>query len=467
MFAPTLKQGMQTKGPRQARLESERDKRSMFHLRMTVLALVLALVAGTPARAISLLRDADIEYGLAQLADPILRASGLSPSQVRVLVVDDSSLNAFIADTQHIFINSGMILKLGNARMLQAVIAHEAAHIANGHISQRAGNMRNARTAAGLGMALAAAAAVSGQGEAATGIAFGTQSSVMRNFLAHTRAEEASADQSSVRTMVRAGVDPRGAVEVFDLFRGQEALSVGRQDPYMRSHPLTRDRMRAMEGFVAGYGKSIPDDPTANYWFARVQGKLSAFLRNPNWTLRRVADSPSRDIALMREAAAHHKQSDLGRALKAIDGAIALRPRDPFLIDLKAEILLESREAGPAVQTYRQAVALAPDNALILGGLGRALLASGQFQEALSVLEKARGRDWQDGRLLRDLAVAYARTGQTGLASVATAERYALQGRLPDAAIHAQRAVDQLPRGSAPWQRAEDVLNAAKQAQRR
>ncbi|WP_146589888.1 M48 family metalloprotease [Puniceibacterium confluentis] len=439
----------------------------MFHLRLMAAALVLALMAGTPARAVSLLRDADIEYGLSQLAAPILRAAGLSPAQVKVLVVDDSSLNAFIADTQHIFVNSGMILKLGNARMLQAVIAHEAAHIANGHISRRAGNMRTARTAAGLGMALAAAAAVSGRGDAAAGIAFGAQSSAMRNFLAHTRAEESSADQSAVRTMLRAGVNPQGAVEVFDLFRGQEALSVGRQDPYMLSHPLTRDRMRAMEGFVAGSGVELPQDPTANYWFARVQGKLSAFLRNPNWTLRRVGDSPSRDIALMREAAAYHKQSNLTRALKAIDAAIALRPRDPFLIDLKAEILLESRQAGAAVQSYRQAAALAPNDALILGGLGRALLAAGQFKDALEVLERARGRDWQDGRLLRDLAVGYARTGQPGLASVATAERYALQGRLEDAGIHAKRAMDQLPRGSAPWQRAQDVLSAAEQAQRR
>ena len=65
----------------------------------------------------------------------------------------------------------------------------------------------------------------------------------------------------------------------------------------MQTHPLTRDRMRALEGFVAAYGKSLPDDPTAAYWFARVQGKISAFTRAPSWTLRRAGSSPSRDIA--------------------------------------------------------------------------------------------------------------------------------------------------------------------------
>ncbi|MFZ5963867.1 M48 family metalloprotease [Thalassococcus sp. BH17M4-6] len=440
----------------------------MSHLKLLICALALTLMAAAPARAVSLLRDADIEYGLEQLAAPVLRAAGLSPNQVRILVVDDNSLNAFVADTQHIFINAGLINKLQTARALQAVIAHEAAHITNGHIARRAGNMRNARTAVGLGLVLAAATgAATGSGQAAAGLAFGTSSSAMRAFLAHTRAEEASADQAAVRSLVRAGIDPQGAVEVLDIFRGQEALSVGRQDPYLLSHPLTRDRLRAMEGFVAAYGKSVPEDNSAVYWFARVQGKLSAFTRAPRWTLRRADDSPSRDIALMREAIAYHRQSDLRRAVAAIDGALALRPRDPFLMELKGQILLESRQAGPAVRTYQNAANLAPNNALIQGGLGRALLASGNPKAALQALERARSRDWRDARVLRDLGAAYAQTGQAGMASAATAERYALMGRLKDAGIHAKRAVDLLPRGSAAWRRSQDVLGAAERAARR
>ncbi|WP_232824848.1 M48 family metalloprotease [Primorskyibacter marinus] len=424
-------------------------------------------LAAVPARAASLIRDADIEYALAQLADPILRAAGLSPAQVRVILVNDSSLNAFVADTQHIFIHTGLLLKLPNARSLQAVIAHEAAHITNGHLTRRAGNVASARTAAGLGMILAAAAAAAGGGQAAAGVAIGTQSSALRVLLSHSRAEEASADQSSVRYMVRAGVNPQGAVEVHEMFKGQEALSVSRQDPYMRSHPLNRDRMRAMQGFVAAYGKDLPDSNAALYWFARAQGKLSAFTRAPGWTLRRAKDSATQDIALMRQAAAHHRQSDLKNALASIDGALKLRPRDPFYMDLKGQILLESRQAAGAVNTYAQASKLAPRNALILGGLGRALLAADRPRDALSALEKARDRDWRDARVLRDLSVAYAKTGQTGMASVVTAERYALQGRMKDAGLHAKRAVDLLPRGSGPWQRAQDVLLTAERATKR
>jgi predicted Zn-dependent protease len=231
----------------------------------------------------------------------------------------------------------------------------------------------------------------------------------------------------------------------------------------MRTHPLSADRLRALKGLVAGNpGRTdAQKEQISNYWFARAKGKLTAFKRAPNWTLRRAKDSPTKDITLMRQAAAYHRQSSTRKALNAIDGALALRPKDPFLMDLKGQILLESRNFGAAVQVYRQAANLAPREALILGGYGRALLAAGNPREALRPLEAARGRDFSDARILRDLAVAYAKTNQPGMAAVVTAERYALQGRLKDAGIHAKRAVGLLPRGSGAWQRAQDVLLAA------
>ena len=158
---------------------------------ISILGLILALTLALPARAVSLLRDADLEYALAQLATPVLKAAGLSAARTKILVVDDGSLNAFVIGNDAIYIHSGLIGRMENAAMLQAVIAHEAAHIANGHITRRMTNMGSARTAAGLGMALAVIAAAAGGGEAAGAIAVGTQSAAMRAFLTHTRPRKA------------------------------------------------------------------------------------------------------------------------------------------------------------------------------------------------------------------------------------------------------------------------------------
>lgn len=430
-------------------------------------AMLVYLASAAPAAAIGLLRDAGVEHGLSELAAPVLRSAGLSPTRVKVLVVDDGKLNAFVIDGQTIFVNHGLIQKVQSAEMLQAVIAHEAAHIANGHIARRMGNMRSARTVAGLGTALAVVAAAAGAGQAAGGIAIGSASSAYRSFLSHTRAEEAAADRSAASFMRNGGVDPQGLVELHRAFAGQEALSVGRQDPYMQSHPLTRDRIRAAEAFVASIGSAAEPNPEADYWFARVRGIISAFTRAPGWTLQRAPEESAADIRLMREAIAYHRQNDLARALTAIDGALAIRPDDAYYHDLKGQFLIENRKMDAAVAAYATAVSLAPGDALILGGYGRALLAAGQPKAALAQLEKARSRDFRDLRVLRDLGQAYAETGQDGMAATATAERYALQGRLEDAAIHARRAERLLPRGSAAWQRAQDVLIAAEQAEKR
>ncbi|MCG7521229.1 M48 family metalloprotease [Ruegeria sp. Ofav3-42] len=433
----------------------------------------LLLVAATwmgsafQANAQSLIRDPDIEHGLRELAFPILRAAGLSTNRVRILVVNDSTFNAFVIDYNAIYVNYGLILTVENPEMLQAVIAHEAAHIANGHLARRVENMRAAQRNAQMGTALALIVAAAGGGEAAAGIAAGTSASALRSFLGHTRAEEASADRSSASYLRAAGISPSGMVALHQKFAGQELLSTANQDPYMRSHPTSRERLRAAEAFMGEFSDHALPNPNADYWFARVKGKLSAFLRSPNWTMRRAKEESAEDIRLMRQAAAYHQNRDLARARAAIDGALEIRPDDPFYYELKGQILLENRQFSEAVDAYGRAVEMAPNDALILAGYGRALLAQGHTKNALQVLEKARERDYRNARLMQDLGVAYAKVGNNGMASAVTAERYALQGQLADAGIHAKRAMGQLPEGSPGWQRAQDVLIASERAKKK
>jgi predicted Zn-dependent protease len=432
------------------------------------LAVVLAFAPiAAQAQSIRLLRDADIEHGLTELARPILTAAGLSPRRVRILVVNDSSFNAFVIDHRAIFINYGLILKAESPEMLQALIAHEAAHIANGHIGRRVQNMRSASTAAGLGVALGLLASAAGGGKAGAGVAFGVQSSALRNFLSNTRAEEASADRSAIGFMTAAGINPKGMVELHRIFAGQEVLSTGSQDPYMRSHPLTRDRMRAAEAYVASAGAAAASDPAAAYWLARVQGKLSAFTRAPSWTKRRVASEGYADVKRMRLAVAHHRQNSFSRAQKEMQALLATRPKDAYYHELWGQILYENRRWGAAVSAFGTAASLAPNEPLILASLGRAQLAAGNPRAALKTMEKARGLDFRNATLLRDMSLAYAQTNQTGMAALVTAERYALQGRLKDAGPHAKRATGLLAKGSPAWRRAQDVLIAFEQDEKR
>ncbi|MEM8981198.1 MAG: M48 family metalloprotease [Pseudomonadota bacterium] len=437
-------------------------------IRIFVLILAFALLP-LKASAITLLRDAEIERGLMILSQPILQTAGLNSKRMKIYVVDDARLNAFVIDGSAIFLNAGLIMRVKTVQSLQAVIAHEAAHIANGHLSRRAANFQTSRTAAGLGAALAViAGAAAGDLGAGAGAALGAIGSAQRSFLSHTRAEESSADQSGVRFMAEAGIDPQGAVDVLELFSGQDALSASRRDPYALTHPLTRNRLRAMKGFVAAQNKDFTPSSTHQAWFALIQGKINAFERAPNWTLTRTKGKTDQ-VSLMRRAVAYERKGDLEKSRKAMADLLKKAPRNPYVHELNGQLLFENRNYAASIKAYEKALQLAPNTPLILAGYGRALLARGtesSARQALKVLATSHGRDPLNPGALRDLANAYAKVGQNGMAALVTAERYALLGRSKDAAILAKRAVSLLPKGSAGWQRADDVLRTTQRARR-
>lgn len=425
-----------------------------------------AIALAPSAQAQGLIRDAEIERTLSLIADPILRAAALNPRTVNIRIINNPRMNAFVAGGNNIYIHTGLLRRLKSIEQVSAVLAHETGHIAGGHLVRRDAQLRNSKGIAGLGLLLAVAVAVAGDRRvgAATGLL--SQEAALRSFLSHTRSEEASADQAGLRFLVGAGVDPQGMIEVLKMFSGQELLSSSRADPYVMTHPLWSQRLRYIEDRIASAPRGKPASATDAYWHARMVAKFNGFIGSPRQTLRKYKDDKS-EYGLLARAVAYHRYPDIRRSMQAVDALIRARPRDQFYRELKGQFLIEDGKAAASVKAYREAVSLAPKEPLILAGLGRALIAldqPGATKEAQKVLERARSLDPAIAGVFRDLAVAYARNGQIGNASLATAERFALQGRLRDAQIHATRAVKRLPEGSAGWRQAQDIITVAKRA---
>ncbi|NOX39730.1 MAG: M48 family metalloprotease [Alphaproteobacteria bacterium] len=434
--------------------------------RIGLFALAASLAtAALPAQSQSLIRDAEIEKTLSLIARPIFKAAGVNPSSIEVLVVNDPSLNAFVVNNRAIFLNSGLITRLKTIGMLQAVIGHELAHITSGHLIRRTINQQSASTAIGIGLLLATIAAANGNGQAAGGIAAGVAGSAIGKYLAHTRAEETTADQISVRYMVRAGVDPKAALDVMEIFRGQEALTAGRQDAYARTHPMSSARIRALKGQIAAYGGGkITASPTLQYWHARMVAKFKGYFGNPAYVLRNIKKGDRSEAARLTRAMAYYRQGRTKSAVGEINALLVKRLNDPYYYELKGQILLEGGRVTASINAYKTAVSILPKQSLILAGYGRALLSlkskSGN-RAALKVLRKARQIDPRDPHMLRDLAVSWAKSGDNGMASLVTAQRYALLGRFKDAKTNATRAEGLLPRGSSGWLRSQDIIAAS------
>ncbi|MEO0622563.1 MAG: M48 family metalloprotease [Pseudomonadota bacterium] len=415
-----------------------------------------------PAVAQGLVRDAEIERTLRAMSTPIFQAAGIPPASIDIHMVNSRALNAFVAGGNNMFLNTGLMMALETPEELIGVIAHETGHIAGGHQARRAIAVRNARGPALLGLLAGIAIGAAGGGPAGAAIAAGSQSAVTRGLLSYNRGEEASADQAAMRYMARTGVDPVGLLKVMQRFRGQEVFTIGNTDPYVLTHPLSTQRVQLIERHIAeASARQFPRDPERDYWHARMRAKLEGFLKNPRRVLSDVEGFEEDELVLYRKAVALHRLPSPDEAIAAADRLIALRPEDPFYLELKGQILHESGRASEAVPLYRAAVSRAPNQPLLKAGLGRTLLALNTPEadaEALTVLKSAQTLDRADASALRDLAQAYSRAGDIGMATLATAERFALTGRNKDAVLHAKRAANLLPNGSPGWLRAQDIL---------
>ena len=154
---------------------------------------VALMLASTAAQALSFIRDAEIEATLKRMSTPVFRAASMTPDSIRIFIVNDRSLNAFVVDRNMVF-HTGLLTKLESPEELYGVIAHETAHIAAGHAVQRAGAAQRSTGPLVLSMILGIAAAAAGQGGAGAAIIAGGQTIAQRGLLKYTRGQESSAD---------------------------------------------------------------------------------------------------------------------------------------------------------------------------------------------------------------------------------------------------------------------------------
>lgn len=205
-------------------------------------------------RQISVFRDAEVEALVADYVAPILRAAGIRGSSIQVVLVNERDFNAFVADGRRIFINLGVLLQSDTPNEVIGVLAHETGHLAGAHLTRlrqeisRSQIISAVTMLAGAAAMAAAASAGSSEGVAAgQGIALGGQTAAQRSLLAYQRGEELAADRAAITYLNATGQSAQGMLEVFGRFADQTMFTGRFVDPYVRSHPMARDRINQIE----------------------------------------------------------------------------------------------------------------------------------------------------------------------------------------------------------------------------
>jgi predicted Zn-dependent protease len=431
-------------------------------LRLAVLALLLAFTIVQPAAAQSVLRDSETELLFKDISKPLIQAAGLDPANVKVVLLNDPEINAFVAGGQIVYIHSGLLTASDNVNQLQGVIAHELGHVAGGHILRMGEGVGAATKISILSLVLAAAAVAAGAPpDAGMGIMMAGQRAAMGNFMAFTRAQESSADLAGASYLSKSGISGKGSLEFFKKLQNQEyRLAIYSKDSYDRTHPLDGERIQALEEIYhkdPAWNRS--SDPALEARYLRVKAKLQGYI-DPKQAAVLYPESDQSIPAHYARAYAYHLGAYPDKALSEADALLNSAPEDPFFLELKGQILLESGQPKDAIPILRRAVKNASDQPMIAVMLGHALIATEDaknFAEAKQVLKTAVNRDNDNPFAWLQLGIVYDQEGDMPRAALATAERNNLEGNAKLALVSARTAMLGIPANTPDYLRAQDI----------
>ncbi len=414
------------------------------------------------AYAQSLLRDTEIEETLRDYSTPIFRAAGLNDDSVDLYIVNDDSLNAFVTRGQNIFFHTGLILESETPNQLKGVIAHEAGHIAGGHLARSDYGTRSAYGAMLLAAGVGLAAILAGEGQAGALILGGSQQFGVLEILAYTRTNESAADQYAAQYMERTGQSGQGLIDFFDKFRYQEVLSQAKRYPYFRSHPLSSSRIDALREVVEESPYSdTPDTELDSERLEMMKAKLRGFLDAPQLVFSRYPETDTSREARYARAVAYFRSASLKNALMEMEELIELEPDNPYYYELKGQILYESGRGENAIEPIRKALELKPNAPLFQIMLAQALIERDEkenIEEAIDLLKSALTTEPENSYGWYYLSQGYGRLNQEALAKYAIAEQAYNMGDLQRASSFARRAQEDLPRNIPQWRRASDII---------
>ena len=298
------------------------------------------------ARGLPIIRDTEIENLLRDYAAPILKAAGLAKQNVRIVILNDRTFNAFVMDGRHIFINAGALFDAKTPNEIIGVFAHETGHLAGGHLLRLREELARAQTAsivallAGVGAAVAGARA--GSGNIGVPAIMAPQSAIQRSLLAYVRTQEDQADHAGVKFLTATGQSAKGMLDLFKRL-GNEALFNSRYvDPYLQSHPMPPERVAALEALA----KASPyferkDSPELQLRHDMMRAKLAGFLDRPDSVARRYPLSDHSLPARYARAISTYRHGDARDAVVQIDGLIQTQPNNPYFYELKGQTLMD------------------------------------------------------------------------------------------------------------------------------
>ncbi len=376
------------------------------------------------------IEDIELQSYLQSLSQRLLAQTGTQGLNFHFLIAKDDSVNAFATPGGVIAVNSGMILFADNEDELASVIAHELAHVTHRHIARLYDLSSQTQWTGALQLIAGLIAGTYNSEFAQLGVASAI-SGVVERQLFYSRAFEREADYSGMRLLSEAGFDPAGMVNFFAKLQAKGSSSRAIPE-FLRTHPLSKNRLKDMQERARQYPAVTPRDDTAfQYAKARLHAINGAEDGTHKWP---------QHIGLYR------KGIDLMRKNFPYEAVRALRQMPPaHQDDIAARLALAQAFAlqndhKKAREILKTLTYLYPNNPAANYYLAKLYLSAKQPQQALAQLQSVASLRSYYPILIKMAAQASAMLKKQGASHEYLAEYYALIGNFGLALKHLELA---------------------------
>lgn len=379
------------------------------------------------------LDDPEVEAYLEQLGYRLVSVSSRNQRDFNFFVIQQPTINAFALPGGNIGVHSGLLLAAQNESELASVLGHEIAHVTQDHIARMVAAQSQSYwpSLAALGIALLAARS---NPQVANAAIASTQALSIQNQLNYTRDYEREADRIGYEMLKQARFNPHGMASFFSKLQRTNRLSDTSAPAYLRTHPLTSERIADMQA----RSESSPYlQVTDSVDFELIRARLRALDDTPQQAVKSF-QSQLQDKRYSQASAAHYGLALAFLRARNYSGAeneyqklkTQTKLRSPLIASLAGRIALESGQAEQALERYRAGLLAYPAYKPLVYGYANSLLIANRARESADYLASQLSIWPRDARLWRLSGQAHARLGQRLLSHRAIAEGFALSGNL-------------------------------------
>ena len=359
--------------------------------------------------------------------------SELSDARLKVVVVDNPTINAFAVPGGVVGIHNGLLLYAQHEDEMASVIAHELAHLSQRHFARGVEEARANAVPNMLALLGSLVVAATAGGNAGMAAITATQAAIQQQQLRFSRAHEREADRIGMVTLVEAGYDANGMPRMFS--RMMESLRYAGQRPpeFLLSHPVTENRVADSQNRARNYaGQGRVDSEDFALMRARVQ---LGFDQTPGFAIKRFRAEIEKDGGasignVYGLALAQTRADELDAARSTLAPLLENHPDKIAFAIAAADIDLAAGKPEAAARRLRGQLDVNPGNHPLTMAYANALLRNGKPRDAEHVLEEHSRRKPDDPQVWYELAETHGLAGNIIAVHRARAEYFILNGAL-------------------------------------